>query len=1035
MSMINDIEEKLKEISNRFKKKSQVVLTPQQKNLIKLKKIWSYIDTHHGPQYKDVYITNTPLPNYVQTMLSLLEMEERQIMSNPNSPMNSPNMNFQGITNSNQAGICMEFMLGNNIFVLFADAALEDQPFGLLQVVIESFSHLCGELNAAFLTRHSVQRALNKLIYVTATTPKLNELYEDYLIELIFILCQKMREIPTLLNFFMYPKKNKDLKNAVNFIPKKEMPSYYFSSIAPESSLSPLSNNSPYYIANTDQDDDPTNGADYEFFIFNYLMNYYFKAGNQGDYALTAISILLELDDDYLYKYLLDNDFPLVITASLCGSFAALPKNKDSGYLEVNVDDYPQQNNDIKFNNVKEFVEMLKIKVDKEKERFYLKNKTFKGHIINDELNIFLRIFQFIQKITTDCKNEKMVNLFLHYIHIMFIKNILNNHLFSSNEIEDEDYNCVSYLKLIFNNLQSPILSQLFIENLFPESIGENDNGNGNNDDKNDETFLKSINTIYQKYIKIMMDKDYKKLKELQQLSDDHENDENQNTNDNDISNKKSYYLSSISLYRIFEDPEALAKEIEEKINDPNYNIEKFKDIFEIDEKIHLHYAKESSISKFSTSSMKIAAICQNTTSPSLEENKNLYQYILTRLKGGSQGLKYITLQLLSTLLTNQNSINTHKLFPCHYYSQEKLNQCQKNNHHHNIVNITSPDGSDMNVEKLKKENDTINKRKKLEMEYIKLFYCIHPFQKLFQMNMNYFSNYIIQHDEKIENKNLLQLNRYYKLFSSLELPNINSRLFIYPYILDASSSIQYNKSIDKIFSSILCNPLFNKLTINQEKINDILSIMKGYQSNQLLQCLFDIMENWLDNPYEINIILTDVFHQLLTTVDHLFLEQYLIMNDQLFNVNEEENGKDEEKEKEKRISLYTILQDLIEKINKNYKIIKSSSKIHQFYLSMYDKLKEVQESIKYRNKSSYITLESAVDVSNICNYGNIFDDLSEEDSKEFNNLLQDLDEQSRQDLLNMFKLSTIKNIMVLMEFLKDIIASIHIQLEQISFS
>jgi len=111
-------------------------------------------------------------------MLNLLEMEERQISSNSSSPVNSPTH----ISHSNQAGICMEFMLDNNIFGNFVDAGLGDQPFGLLQVVIESFSHLCGELNAAFLTRHSVLRSLNKLIYVTATTPKLNELYEDYLI-------------------------------------------------------------------------------------------------------------------------------------------------------------------------------------------------------------------------------------------------------------------------------------------------------------------------------------------------------------------------------------------------------------------------------------------------------------------------------------------------------------------------------------------------------------------------------------------------------------------------------------------------------------------------------------------------------------------------------------------------------------------------------------------------------------------------------------------------------------------------------------
>ncbi|KAG4093169.1 hypothetical protein H8356DRAFT_1699923 [Neocallimastix lanati (nom. inval.)] len=1048
MSMINDIEGKLKELSHRIKAKQQqqsVTLTPQQKNLLKLKKIWHYIDTHHGPEFKDVYVSNTSLTYCVRNMLNLLEGEERQIMSmsNPVSPV-SP-IAFQGISHSNQAGILMEFMLDNAIFISFVDAALEDQPFGFLQVVIRSFSHLCGELNAAFLTRHSVQRALNKLIYVTATTPKLNELYENSLIELIFVLCQKMQENPTLINFFIFPKKNPDPK-LIDSIPSQKVSSYFFSSsTSNDSCLSPYSLKSPYHVSSIFEKDYPPSEQNYEFFIFNYLMNYYFRAGNQGDYALTAISILLDLDFDLLYKYLLNNDFPLVVTASLCGSYNALPTNKDSGYLELNDD----QNDILNFNTSKEFEEALKVKIDKEKELFEVKNEIYRGYIISDELNIFLRIFQFIQKITTDCKYPKIVDLFLYYFNELFIKNVLKKQLFNSKKIEEEDYSRIFYLKFIFNNLQSPVLSQLFYKNLFPEVIC-----------KNDTEYLKKIATISNQYRNAMIELD-KVNEKTDENENENENEEDKSEGKKEILPRRRRRLLSIALNERLENQLAIIREIEQTVTDENYYKEKFKSIYEIDPKVPLHYARESSLSKFSTEQINLAAIHQ--INDSSNESKNLYSYILSRLNSQHQGLRLVTLQFLSTVLSKQNVVATHKLFPCYFVSSRKAN-----NNDSTSIDV-SLDTEDIHV-KAVEEDTSLERRKELEMEYLKLFHCIHHFKKLFDLNMNCVSYHLVTNSKVGLDK--LQFNRYLHLFKTLELPNINSKLFIYPYVLEASSSIQYNRYVDSTYDSILANSslqqqpstddtsvdvssyinipsdselkevnsddddndnnddsntnILSKL-LSKEKMEDILSIMKGFHTNQLLQCLLNYLRNWLNNPYEINIALSGVFHQIFTSADHLFLGQYLIMGDQ-FLPKGENNA---------TTTLYSVLEELIQKINKNYHIIKTSTKIHLFYLSMYEKLREVQENINLRGKSMYISLESAVDVAIICDYNDFLNAPTEgEGAKEFEGLLKTLTTESdRQDLLNMFKLSTIKNIIILLEFMKDILASLHVQYEQIALS
>jgi len=1076
MSMINDIEGKLKDLSLRFKKnkKKENILTPQQKNLYKLKKVWSYINANHGPEFKDYYITNTPLPNYVQTMLNLLEMEERQISSNSSSPVNSPTH----ISHSNQAGICMEFMLDNNIFGNFVDAGLGDQPFGLLQVVIESFSHLCGELNAAFLTRHSVLRSLNKLIYVTATTPKLNELYEDYLIELIFVLCQIMHENPTFINFFISPKKNSGNNENIHDLSNQNVRNFFFSSGCPESTLSPLSSKSPYFIDCHPEKEDPTYGGSYEFFIFNYLMNYYFKAGNQGDYALTAISILLDLNNDLLYKYLIDNDFPLVITASLCGSFASLPKAEDSGYLQI----IDQLKDNLEFKDIKEFEKILKTKIDKEKELFYLKNKAFRGYAVNDELNIFLRIFQFIQKVTTECKNSKIVDLFLYYINVMFLKNILNHQLFSSTEIEEDDYSRIFYLKLIFNNLQSPALIQLFFKSLFPETTGSKDQEN--------DKYLKTIEAIYYQYQKAIADLDNAELMALKEKYEEKEeekeeiddNNENENDDDNDENKRKPKRRNSQRLERLnsatlptdrFENPLAIIKEIEEKIGDPNYYIEKFKNISVIDRSTHIHYAKELSISKYATADMNMAAIYEQSNT--MEYSKDLYSFIVTRINNKeSNGIRLATLQFLSSILKNHNFIATHKLFPCYFYTEEKIKTCVDQ-----AASIGNPTDLSVCIDiKGAKADSSNNSIKEVLREYLKVFHSVHHFKKLCTMDMNYFNHDFITHAGfNTIKSNDLQIGRYLELYSSLELDTINARMFIYPYILDVSSSLKYNSNVQNNYAQIFIDPLsssslgliasegddgnfidmdvssyvhlpnldetdtspkaeknndeINSLlykVLDKEKWNDIQSIMKGFQHNQLLNSLLNLTKTWLSNPYEINLVLSGIFHYLLTSSEHLFLGQYLIMSDQFFS-------------KEEGVSsFYTIIQQLIQKINKNYRIIKSYPKINNLYTSMYERLMDVQENINYRSNSSYVTLETAVDISHICDYNHVLgttanSDANPEITKEFEDLLQSMEESARQELLNMFKVSTMKNIIVLMELLKDIISSIFIQVEHITLS
>jgi len=653
-----------------------------------------------------------------------------------------------------------------------------------------------------------------------------------------------------------------------------------------------------------------------------------------------------------------------------------------------------------------------------------------------------------------------VVDLFLYYFNNMFVKNILNKQLFSSEKIGEDDYSHIFYLKIIINNLHSPAICQLLFKNLFPENISTNK-----------DNYLNTIEAIYDQYQKIIREQDAVEVPPPKENKEDNNNNKDGNENE-EISDKEMIAKrESVRLRRLnslvspidqYESSKAILKEVEEKMSNPNYFTEKFKFVSEFDSKTKLHHEKESSLAHYATSEINLAAICEDNKDE-IKYHKNLYSYILPRLTGENNGLRLVALQLLATLLSKQNSMTIHKLFPCYFYSKEKVNQCQNNS---SSVNITSGN-IDIDL-KSAREDNSYAKIKELEGEYLTLFHSIHHFKKLFQMNFNKVDHRFISNVGFNQVKTSeLQEGRYLDLFKKLELPNLNSEYFIYPYLLDVGSSIQYNEIVGKSFNSKFTDPLklsssnpaidvsqyvkipnldksndTNSIAkensnidssdvfklLDKDKIDDVISIMNGFQNNQLLQCLLNLVKSWLENSYEINLVLSGVFHQLFTSADHYFLYQYLIMSDQILPDGE-------------KCSLFTIIQQHIQKINDYYKIIKTFPRVNDLYISMYEKIRDIQENTGYRNsRGSYITMESAVDISNICNYNGYLENIENNDptrdaSQEFIALIRSMDEPSRQDLLNMFKVPTIKNIIALMEFLKDIIASLHIQFEHFALA
>ncbi|KAK9899823.1 hypothetical protein P389DRAFT_164911 [Cystobasidium minutum MCA 4210] len=136
-------------------------------------------------------------------------------------------VNEQSTLSSDDAGPCLEYVLTNNVFSNIAQAAVLDQPVGLLGLVIRAFDNLVILLGEAFVTFG--HRSLNDLLHgciiheiasnikhaPSSQAPSNAQLkikhvaepYEEELASLACSLCSRIKTQPDLLPLFFHDKR------------------------------------------------------------------------------------------------------------------------------------------------------------------------------------------------------------------------------------------------------------------------------------------------------------------------------------------------------------------------------------------------------------------------------------------------------------------------------------------------------------------------------------------------------------------------------------------------------------------------------------------------------------------------------------------------------------------------------------------------------------------------------------------------------------------------------------------------------------
>src|SRR6478735_12602727 len=136
----------------------------------------------------NVHVQQTEITSKMREMVDLMVDEEAR----------------QG---DNTAGVCMEYFLKNGILQYFVNVAEKaDYPVGFRGEAIRTIASMVDLLDDRFLVHNAVHRPTIKLLRFCVLDDHQSELYNDDLVDLMYIICSKIHGFPALLNIFFHDK-------------------------------------------------------------------------------------------------------------------------------------------------------------------------------------------------------------------------------------------------------------------------------------------------------------------------------------------------------------------------------------------------------------------------------------------------------------------------------------------------------------------------------------------------------------------------------------------------------------------------------------------------------------------------------------------------------------------------------------------------------------------------------------------------------------------------------------------------------------
>ncbi|KAI8998690.1 Retinoic acid induced 16-like protein-domain-containing protein [Trametes punicea] len=447
-------------------------------------------------------------------------------------------------TEEGATGACLEYLLKNDVLGTLVKLSESDRPFGIQAEVLRAVQNMVVLLDEQFLVHSAVHKAVLRLLRNCVGDDLQEQLdgknkpmgaagnasrtqpseYEEDLVNLLCILCSRIRTYRELLMIFFHDKQwyRPEPLFAVEEEDEDEDEDEHGEqekTDAPDAHTPPRPS-SPSPSQNTDGSglgSSTTKKPEYEFLLFNYLLRFVHREGQIGDFARAGLLFLMDVamspvdgnhkssEDELrtsssslsasendpatdaalaLAEYILDGDFSDVLAAGLAAVYSLLPTKLEIR-PPVSADAAPGAAM-ILGSSATELSQEEQDQLEVERERSRAMGvEESSSPDFKARLDHFLKLLEFLQDIfrrnvprddsldPSSLVGSAIVQSILDAVRRVFLENILYPSILECSDGDGSAVAVMSYIEIMIRTLEGGQLADMLIDFLTSEDSTE----------------------------------------------------------------------------------------------------------------------------------------------------------------------------------------------------------------------------------------------------------------------------------------------------------------------------------------------------------------------------------------------------------------------------------------------------------------------------------------------------------------------------------------------------------------------------------
>ncbi|KAJ7582727.1 Retinoic acid induced 16-like protein-domain-containing protein [Mycena floridula] len=454
-------------------------------------------------------IASTDVPAHLQSMVDSLVLESTR-------------------TEEGTTGVCLEYLLKNDVLGTLVRLSETDRPFGIQAEVLRAVQNMVVLLDEQFLVHSAVHRAVLRLLRgcvgddlqeqldgrskkvmgaAGAATRSQPSEYEEDLVNLLCILCSRIRTYRELLMIFFHDKHWYRSEPLFSVEEEEEEDDEDESEPSRAREASPAL--SQETVTSAPLDAARARKPEYEFLLFNYLLRFVHREGQIGDFARAGLLFLMDVamspgDSIHLLtgedspsqapsdpitdaalalaEYILDGDFSEVLGAGLGAVYSLLPSKLE--FKHPVSDEAASMGSMVigatapETEDEKEMLEVARAR------SLALGVEDASNPDFKSRLDHFLKLLEFLQDVLRRNGNHEtmdasslvgtaIVHSILDAVRRIFLENVLYPSVLECSDADGSAVAVMSYIEIMIRTLQKGQLSDLLVKFLVSEDNDE----------------------------------------------------------------------------------------------------------------------------------------------------------------------------------------------------------------------------------------------------------------------------------------------------------------------------------------------------------------------------------------------------------------------------------------------------------------------------------------------------------------------------------------------------------------------------------